>query len=197
MPVLVLGPNAHALESIIGDDIEVIDDGRCTVDSLKSIQPSYIVSYGYRHILPAAVIAAARHRIINLHISYLPWNRGADPNLWSWLSNTPKGVSVHRLTEQVDRGDIIARELIDPGPDHTLRTSYADLQLHMVELFSRVWPGVASGSETSTAQSGTGSYHRSVDKERHLAAMPNGWDTRCSEVTEYGRRHGLWLSHSA
>ena len=27
---------------------------------------------------------------INMHISYLPWNRGFSPNIWSFIDNTPK-----------------------------------------------------------------------------------------------------------
>ena len=38
------------------------------------------VSYGYRHILRQSHIDQFE-RIVNMHIAYLPWNRGADPNL--------------------------------------------------------------------------------------------------------------------
>ena len=45
--------------------------------------------------------------MINLHISYLPYNKGAHPNFWSWVKNTPKGVSIHLISEKIDAGDII------------------------------------------------------------------------------------------
>ena len=48
-------------------------------------------------------------RVVNLHIAYLPYNRGADPNLWSVLEDTPAGVSIHYVDEGVDTGDIIAQ----------------------------------------------------------------------------------------
>ncbi|MCL0081308.1 hypothetical protein M1N64_03665 [Peptococcaceae bacterium] len=44
-------------------------------------------------------------RAINLHISFLPWNRGADPNFWSFIENAPVGVSIHYLDEGIDTGD--------------------------------------------------------------------------------------------
>ncbi|NKD54762.1 hypothetical protein HEQ72_04215 [Haematospirillum sp. 15-248] len=36
-----------------------------------------VISFGYRHILKKLVIESANTPIINLHTSYLPWNRGA------------------------------------------------------------------------------------------------------------------------
>ncbi|HUX61123.1 MAG TPA: formyltransferase family protein, partial [Ignavibacteriaceae bacterium] len=57
----------------------------------------FIVSYGYRNIIGKPVLDKFQGRAINLHISYLPWNRGADPNLWSFFDNTPKGVTIHFL----------------------------------------------------------------------------------------------------
>ena len=40
-------------------------------------------------------------------MSYLPWNRGADPNFWSILEDTPKGVTIHIMDESIDTGDIL------------------------------------------------------------------------------------------
>ena len=33
-------------------------------------------------------------KIINLHISFLPFNRGYYPNLWSHQEGTPSGVTI-------------------------------------------------------------------------------------------------------
>ena len=49
-----------------------------TLSDIERIAPDFVVSYGYRHIVPADVIDKMAGRIINLHISYLPWNRGAN-----------------------------------------------------------------------------------------------------------------------
>lgn len=49
---------------------------------------------------------------INLHISYLPYNREAHLNLWSFVDNTPKGVSIHKVNEGIDKGGIIVRKKI-------------------------------------------------------------------------------------
>ena len=40
-----------------------------------------IVLYGYRKIIPDQFLKKIKSKIINLHISYLPYNRGAPPKL--------------------------------------------------------------------------------------------------------------------
>ena len=43
-----------------------------------------IISFGYKHIIKKEVISNSNIPIINLHISYLPWNKGAHLNFWSF-----------------------------------------------------------------------------------------------------------------
>ena len=70
----------------------------------------FIVSYGYRYILPYEVLRHFSGRAINLHISLLPYNRGADPNFWSFVDNTPKGVSIHYMDTGLDTGKVITQK---------------------------------------------------------------------------------------
>jgi methionyl-tRNA formyltransferase len=80
--------------------------------SFEVNQFDWIISYGYSHIIKQDVIDSAKNSIINLHISYLPYNRGADPNFWSWLENTPKGVTIHQIDKGIDTGDIFIQKEI-------------------------------------------------------------------------------------
>ncbi|MCZ2111794.1 MAG: formyl transferase [Dehalococcoidia bacterium] len=192
MPVLLLGPHAEELIPIVQDEVTVLNAEPCTIQLIDSLMPDFVVSFGYRRLVPPEIIKAVGGRIINLHISYLPWNRGADPNLWSWLTGTPKGVTVHWLTTGLDKGPVIAQETITfDASRHTLRTSYHELHKQVLGLLGRVWESVRAGSAPRTEQVGTGSYHRSADKDLYLSLMPLGWDTPCAEVAELGRRHGL------
>ena len=52
-------------------------------------------------------------KIINLHISYLPYNKGAHPNFWSFADNTPSGVTIHEVNENLDSGNIIFQKKIE------------------------------------------------------------------------------------
>ena len=66
-----------------------------------------IISFGYSRIISKTVVKNVLRPIINLHMSYLPFNRGAHPNFWSFYENTPKGVTIHEINENVDAGPII------------------------------------------------------------------------------------------
>ena len=49
--------------------------------TVSSINPEIIVSYGYKYILKREILGFPGKGCINLHISYLPFNRGVDPNI--------------------------------------------------------------------------------------------------------------------
>ena len=71
-----------------GEDV-VYYESKLSFTDLEKIQPDYLISYSYRYILPGVVLNYFNGKAINLHISLLPWNRGADPNIWSFLEDTP------------------------------------------------------------------------------------------------------------
>lgn len=100
------------------------------------------VSYTYRHILTEVILTALGHKAVNLHISYLPWNKGADPNLWSIIEDTPRGVTLHYMDSRLDHGDIIAQSLCpfrssnrNDDSEVTLVSTYAELDTEAKKLF--------------------------------------------------------------
>lgn len=149
-------------------------------------EADFIVSYGYRHMIREPVLSAFKGRIINLHISILPFNRGADPNFWSWINDTPKGVTIHEMDSGLDTGPIIA-QLCPPFRDSdTLASSYNHLRETIETLFSGCWPSIRRGYGT-VAQTGEGSFHFSKDKNFLFNALPMKWDTPVREIQEIGR----------
>lgn len=93
MRVLFLGPDDSPLLDWLRDRGECVlqTAEEVSADRVKDRSFDFLVSYGYRHIIRQAVLDHFPDRAVNLHISYLPWNRGADPNLWSFFDDTPKG----------------------------------------------------------------------------------------------------------
>ena len=45
-------------------------------------------------------------------MSYLPFNRGAHPNFWSFVDNTPSGVSIVEIDKGIDTGPVIYKKKI-------------------------------------------------------------------------------------
>jgi methionyl-tRNA formyltransferase len=158
----------------LAGDVVALCEGRID-NNIDNID--WLVCYGYRFLVAPAVLARLPHRAVNLHIAYLPWNRGADPNLWSALERTPSGVTVHEMDEGIDTGPILKQRLVTFAADDTFRSSYARLETEMLRLFAEAWPLLRVGAMVARPQCGGGSYHRSRDKAPFLARLTNGWDT--------------------
>ena len=94
-----------------GYDVKQLGQKKITKKLLKE-NFEYIISFGYKKIIKKDLLKTLDRPIINLHISYLPYNKGSHPNFWSFIENSPKGVSIHEIDEGIDTGKLIARKKI-------------------------------------------------------------------------------------
>ena len=143
-----------------------------------------VVSFGYRHILRADVLATAAAPPLNLHVSLLPWNRGAHPNFWAWAEGTPHGVTLHEIDPGLDTGGIVAQRETPLDPGRSLRASHARLLAEIEALFADAGPDWLAGRAPARPQPPGGSYHALKD----LPAWVD-WDMTGAEVRER-TRHG-------
>ncbi len=126
------------------------------------------ISYTYRYILSKEIIEALNDNVVNLHNSILPFNRGADPNIWSILDNTPRGSSLHYINEDVDKGDIIMQKLL-VGEDEkveTLKSSYNNLDRIAKDLFKEAFSRYEDWTQLRKKTKGKGSYHSKKEGEK-------------------------------
>lgn len=145
---------------------------KINLDILAKIEPELIVSYGYRHIIKKDIIEKYKDKIINLHISYLPYNRGASPNFWSVIDNTIKGVTIHFIDEGVDTGDIIYQQELEFSKELTLEESYRELRKAIEALFVENWNSIKNKTFTRKKQPKFfGTYHTSKETEECLERM--------------------------
>jgi methionyl-tRNA formyltransferase len=186
MRVLLLSPYPTLIQAPIiaaGDELIVSNEPPGAID----FDVDLIMSFGYRHIIKPPLLTALACPILNLHISFLPWNRGADPNFWSWFDDTPKGVSIHHIAAGIDTGDIVVqREVAFDADSETLATSFEKLRLTGCALFAESWPAIRAGDLPDKPQQATGSYHRVKDREPWWPRLPNGFDTPVRFVEAMG-----------
>jgi methionyl-tRNA formyltransferase len=135
------------------------------IETLPDTEADLVISAGYRHIIPEAVIKATEARLINAHISYLPWGRGADPHVWAIVDGEPAGVTLHEMTAAVDEGPIIDQRRVPTSFGDTAETLYHRLLDSMVALLEARLEDLCTGDYGTTRQSETGSYHRRADFE--------------------------------
>lgn len=142
-----------------------------------------LILYGHREILSEEFIRNFKGRIINLHISLLPYNKGADPNFWSWFDGTPKGVTIHTVDKGIDTGRILLQKEVAFDGTETLATSYEKLHTELLALFHENWPQLLE--LPSKANTG-GTFHVSKEKEHLMKYFPLGWNTPVSVIEEFG-----------
>jgi methionyl-tRNA formyltransferase len=186
--ILFLGPENSSILIWLREQGEEVfqTQGKITAQSIDLEAYGFLISYGYRHILGKQILDKFIDRAINLHISYLPWNRGADPNFWSFIGKTPKGVTIHYLDEGVDTGDIILQnEIVFDVNKETLASSYEQLQAAIQELFIQNWNEIKNGLCLRHRQYGEGSHHRVRDKEPLAYLLTSGWNTPVSVLANY------------
>jgi methionyl-tRNA formyltransferase len=187
MRILFLGGGCRILANWLerqGENV-IYTEENVTPDKVRAHSPDMIVSYNYRHILKADVLRIPPQGCINLHISYLPWNRGASPNIWSFIDNTPKGVTIHAIDEGVDTGDILLQAQMCYDASDTLRTFYAKLHKRIQHLFKSNWAKIKAGEIAATRQVGNGSAHL-IKEDALFEGMikGRGWDTPVIDIME-------------
>ncbi len=171
-----------------GSDVVLQSSEKISPSFLLENHIGFIVSYGYRHIIQSDVLDLLPNKVINLHISFLPWNRGADPNLWSFIENTPKGVTIHYVDEGLDTGDVIVQEEVTLSGNETLASSYDLLQAAIQDLFKAHWQNIKSGACNRIKQQGSGSSHKVKDKEAIAYLLTHGWDTPVNQLVGSGQQ---------
>lgn len=181
MKILFLGGNlAEELVRWLEEQNEevIFREDMITIEDIKKINPDFVISYNYKFLIHKNIIEFIGRRIINLHISYLPWNRGAHPNVWSFLEDTPKGVSIHYVDEGIDTGPIIIqKEVFFDEEKETLKSSYDKLQKEIQNLFKENWKRIKESTICARPQPIGGCIHYKQDfKKIELFIKEKGWD---------------------
>lgn len=193
MKILYLGPAGTALPDCLKKAGNQLTFFQSPLSKDQALGFDFLLSYGYRHKIPAAILDFFENRSANLHISFLPFNRGVDPNLWSFVENTPSGVSIHRISQDIDCGEIIVQKKISFDlRKETLASSYQFLQGSIQELFLENWEAIAQDRALSFPQKTGGTHHQSRDREKLSSILTEGWDTPILKLHEYGKINDLW-----
>ena len=153
---------------VSASDTHVIDKNE--IDRLGAILSSYQVDLGicvwWPYLLPTDVIGAARLGFLNLHPSFLPYNRGKNPNFWSIVEGTPAGVTIHWLDGGVDSGDIAFQSGLETTWEDTGHSLYEKAQKAIVELFVKHWREIGAGTAPRAAQAdGNATVHRASEMD--------------------------------
>ena len=146
--------------------------------SFKDIKSSdIIISFGYRKIIKREILKRLKRPIINLHMSYLPFNRGSHPNYWSFVNRTKKGVTIHEIDAGIDTGNILYQKEIKfnlkKNTRMTFRSTYRVLFKELENLFIKNYKEILSGNYKTKKNK---KLNTALNKSSYLPDELKSWD---------------------
>lgn len=140
-----------------------VHNGEC-LDAIKALHPDIALVVFWGYILKPELIQIPQKGCINFHLSYLPYNRGKNPNVWPFVEGTTAGVTLHYIDFGVDTGNIIAQEEVPLESIDTAQTLYEKLSHRIIDLFQATWPKIKDGTAPSIRQDRDGgTFHYAKD----------------------------------
>lgn len=119
-----------------------------TIDLVKRAEPDVIVVNSWYTRMPPELYTLPPHGTLNLHDSLLPKFTGFSPVLWALISGESEfGLTVHRMDDGLDTGDILLQRSLPIGPTDT----GTELVLRAIELIPDALRDALSALESGTA----------------------------------------------
>lgn len=123
---------------------------------LRAQSPDVCVLVAYGRILKAPILAVPRHGFLNMHPSLLPKYRGPSPIQTAVLNGDDiTGITIMRLDEGMDTGDVLLQEEQPVGPEDTTESLSARLAVRGGELMAVALERLANGSAQFSPQDHT------------------------------------------
>jgi methionyl-tRNA formyltransferase len=129
----------HGIRLLRLDDVNAPD----FIATLRSMDPDLVISVSCPQIFHRPLLDLPRLGCLNVHSALLPKYRGMLPTFWALLNGESEtGVTVHRMEEGIDGGDIILQRRVPIAADETLlslmrktKRMAADLVLESIKEF--------------------------------------------------------------
>ena len=120
--------NDIPFRSIDGSHGRRLDD---FTGEISSYRPDVILVMGWYYKVAEGIRNSAKYGAWGIHASLLPDYAGGAPLVWAMINGEKEtGVSLFRLDDGVDTGDIVAQARLAIGPDDSIATVYG----HATEL---------------------------------------------------------------
>lgn len=117
------------------------------VEVMRRLEPDFLFSCYYRHLLKKPLLALPRSGALNLHGSLLPRYRGRCPVNWVLIhGETETGVTLHYMEEKPDQGDIVAQKRVPIAVDDTALTLFDKMTTAAGDLMRETYPLLRAGA---------------------------------------------------
>ncbi len=124
-------------------------------DLIQKLNPDIIAVVAYGKILPKEILDIPKHGCINAHASILPKYRGASPIQQALLNGDAEtGVSIMRMDEGMDTGDVMLVERLDIEHCDDAQTLFEKLSSLAAVSFVKAFELIEKGEAKFVKQQG-------------------------------------------
>jgi len=149
-------------------------------EALCEYEPDLFIVAMYPQIFKDALLAIPRLGVINYHPSMLPRYAGAQPGFWVLRNGEAEtGITVHRMTEKIDAGDILMQEVVRIDRDEHIGHLMQKMHHRAAQLILATVDAMARGTICPTAQDGN---RRSYFRKKTAADLAIDWNESSEEL---------------
>jgi len=126
------------------------------IDTLKSHEIDWLFIIGWSQIAKKKLLETPTHGCIGMHPTLLPIGRGRAAIPWAIIKKLDEtGVTMFKLDEGVDTGDIIGQGVIQLDNKSTATELYEIVDAMHIMLISKYWNDIVNEKITLTKQNDT------------------------------------------
>lgn len=113
---------------------------------IAAVQPDFLFSFYYRHMLRPELLALARNGAFNMHGSLLPKYRGRVPVNWAIIhGESETGATLHVMNAKPDNGAIVDQQAVPILPDDTAKEVFDKVTVAAEMTLYRCLPALLAG----------------------------------------------------
>ena len=114
---------------------------------LRELNPDLIVVVAFGQLIPKSILELPRYGCVNVHASLLPKYRGAAPIQWAVIDGEKEsGVTIMKMDEGLDTGDMIAKNVVPLAADETGGSLFDKLSQVGAQLLLDTIPALEEGT---------------------------------------------------
>lgn len=143
--IVVCGPDGNEICSKLKNKCENVN--ALSPEVLKTLEEredqcfDWLLNLWGSHIFNSKILSKAKDSV-NIHPSYLPFGRGSDPVVWALRHDLPAGATLHRITEEIDSGEVWCQEIVEYDFKCTGGKIYEKVILTCKNLFFFNWENI-------------------------------------------------------
>lgn len=135
-PEILTSPNVIVPKSALISHCDSLKNEQLVTSIIKNAGIDALICTNWRTEIPHKIIESSKYGGLNVHDSLLPNYAGLDAERWVILNNECySGVTVHRMSRQIDMGAIVIQRPISVSPNETamsLRRKQLDIYPNIV-----------------------------------------------------------------